>query len=234
MTERVGRMLEGQQEFVADASHQLRTPLTGLRLQLEELQGSRLDDEGRAAAAAGLAEVDRLSAIIDELLVLSRAGEHEMPAEPIALAEAADRAQSRWQKAAGARGLRLERVSAGEGGVVLCAGSDLDRALDALVENAIVYSRWGSEVVIGDGPGTIEVLDRGPGLGQDEQEAVFERFYRGSAGRRGPAGTGLGLPIARELAAGWGGAVTISNRVGGGARAVLELPLAPATVGAAR
>ncbi len=234
MTERVGRMLDGQQEFVADASHLLRTPLTGLRLQLEELQGSRLDGEGRAAAAAGLAEVDRLSAIIDELLVLSRAGEHEMPAEPIVLAEAADRAQSRWQKAAAARGLRLERASEGEGAVVLCAGSDLDRALDALIENAILYSRRGSEVVIADGPGTIEVLDRGPGLGQDEQEAVFERFYRGSAGRRGPAGTGLGLPIARELAAGWGGAVTISNRADGGARAVLELPLAPATVGADR
>ena len=157
-----------------------------------------------------------------------------MPAELIVLAEAADRAQSRWQKAAAARGLRLERASAGEGGVVLCAGSDLDRALDALVENAILYSQRGSEVVIADGPGTIEVLDRGPGLGQDEQQAVFERFYRGSAGRRGPAGTGLGLPIARELAAGWGGAVTISNRAGGGARAVLELPLAPATVGAGR
>jgi signal transduction histidine kinase len=234
MTDRVGRMLEGQREFVADASHQLRTPLTGLRLQLEEVESSRLDADGRGAADAALAEVDRLSAIVDELLVLSRAGEHDMPAEPIVLAEAADRAVARWERAAAARDVRLARDSRGPGQVVLCAGSDLDRAIDALVENAILYSRRGSEVVIADGLGTIEVLDRGPGLGPEEQEAVFDRFYRGSAGRRGPAGTGLGLPIARELAAGWGGAVRISNRDGGGARAVLELPLAPATVEADR
>ncbi len=75
----------------------------------------------------------------------------------------------------------------------------------------------------------------GPGLGQDEQRGgASSASIAASAGRQGPAGTGLGLPIARELVAGWGGAVTISNRDGGGARAVLELPLAPATVGAGR
>ncbi len=192
MTGRLGRMLAGQREFVADASHQLRTPLTGLRLQLEELEHGARDDDARQAAGAALAEVDRLSAIVDELLVLSRAGEHEMPAEPVELAAAADRLVVRWGKAADARGIRLRRSPSGAG-VVLCAGSDLDRALDALVENAIVYSSPGGEVVIGDRPGAIEVLDRGPGLEPGEQEAVLERFYRGSAGKRGPAGTGLGL-----------------------------------------
>ena len=62
------------------------------------------------------------------------------------------------------------------------------------------------------------MLDRGPGLDPGEEEAVFERFHRGRAGRAGPPGTGLGLPIARELCARWGGDVTLANREGGGAR----------------
>ncbi len=73
------------------------------------------------------------------------------------------------------------------------------------------------------GPGRIEVLDEGPGLEAGEEEAVFERFSRGSAGRRGPGGTGLGLPIARELTRQWGAEVTLSNRAGGGLCAVIEV-----------
>ena len=74
------------------------------------------------------------------------------------------------------------------------------------------------------GPGQIEVRDRGPGLAPGEEEAVFERFHRGSAGRRGPAGTGLGLPIARELIRRWGGEVILTNDPAGGAVARVTLP----------
>ena len=76
---------------------------------------------------------------------------------------------------------------------------------------------------IGVAPGEIEILDEGPGLEPGEEEAVFERFSRGSAGRRGPSGTGLGLPIARELTRQWGGEVTLRNRDGRGLRAVIGL-----------
>ena len=71
------------------------------------------------------------------------------------------------------------------------------------------------------------MLDRGPGLSDEDLEAVFERFHRGVAGRAGPNGTGLGLPIARELARRWGGDVTLANRDGGGARATLTVPPFP-------
>ena len=100
MTGRVGRMLGSQREFVADASHELRTPLTGLRLQLEEIEHIARTGEEREAAEAALHEVDRLAAIVEELLVLSRAGEHELPAERIELSDAADRAAGRWERAA--------------------------------------------------------------------------------------------------------------------------------------
>jgi signal transduction histidine kinase len=225
MTGRVGRMLDSQREFVADASHELRTPLTGLRLQLEEIEHLADDGEEREAAAAALREVDRLAAIVEELLVLSRAGEHELPAERIELGAAADRAAERWQRAAEAKDIRLTRRS-GAGSTVSAAGADLDRALDSLIENAIVYSPAGGEVEIVDGSGAIAVRDRGPGLAPGEEEAVLERFYRGRAGRQGAEGTGLGLPIAAELAGQWGGTVAMSNRAGGGAEARLTLPVA--------
>ena len=127
--------------------------------------------------------------------MLSRAGEHELPAERIDLADAADRAAGRWQRAADAKRIRLLRRS-GAGSTVSAAAADLDRALDSLIENAIVYSPTGSEVEIVDGPGAIAVRDRGPGLAPGEEEAVLDRFFRGRAGRQGPEGTGLGLAIA--------------------------------------
>ena len=104
--------------------------------------------------------------------------------------------------------------------------ADFERALDALIENAIAYSPRGSEITIAVAPDRIEVLDRGPGLEAGEEEAVFERFHRGSAGT-GTKGTGLGLSIARELSGEWGGSVTLQNREGGGVRAMLELPRVP-------
>jgi signal transduction histidine kinase len=231
MTNRVGRLLASQREFVADASHQLRTPLTGLRLQLEEIQHSDLDADGRVAADAAIHEVDRLALIVRELLVLSRAGEHELPAERLDLGELGDRAAVRWAKAAEAKGVRLRRESVGPGAEAEGATSDLDRALDALIENAIAYSPPGTEITVSDDAGGIEIVDSGPGLEPGEEDAVLERFYRGRAGRQGPEGTGLGLPIARELAAQWGGSVTLSNRAGGGACARVDLPTQPLDAG---
>jgi signal transduction histidine kinase len=228
MTQRVRRMLRGQQDFVADASHQLRTPLTGLRLRLEALAESCRDgDPSAAELQAALREIDRLSLIVEELLILSRAGEHELPAEQADLGEAARRAAERWRHSAEERGIEME-VRRGEGSALAwCATHDLDRSLDALLENALRYSPAGAAVTIDAGPGLVEVLDRGPGLAAGEEEAVFERFRRGSAGRRGPGGTGLGLPIARELTRQWGGDVTLSGREGGGTRATIRLPRGP-------
>jgi signal transduction histidine kinase len=224
MTQRIRRLLRVQQDFVADASHQLRTPLTGLRLRLENLADRKAGDEATAAELeASMGEVDRLAQIVDELLILSRAGEHELPGERIDLGEAASRAADRWRRTAGKRGIEIATGADGAA-TAWCARPDLDRSIDALVENALRYSPAGSTVTIAAEPGRLEVLDRGPGLEAGEEEAVFERFSRGSAGKRGPSGTGLGLPIARELTRQWGGDVTLRNRGRGGLRAVIEVP----------
>ncbi|MGH2936908.1 MAG: ATP-binding protein [Solirubrobacterales bacterium] len=224
MTGRVRRLLRVQQDFVADASHQLRTPLTGLRLRLEAL-GERLraDPPAVEEVDAAMLEIDRLSQMVDELLILSRAGEHDRPGEAVVLGDVARRAAERWHAAAAAHGVELELGIDGAAASAWIAPPDLDRALDAVVENALLYSPAGSTVTIGHGPDSIEVLDRGPGLASGEEEAVFERFRRGSAGRRGPSGTGLGLAIARELTRQWGGDVRLEPREGGGLRAVIEV-----------
>ena len=209
MGARLERLVESQREFVADASHQLRTPLAGLQLRLEEAQATGDPEEIEAA----LKEVDRLSAMVSELLLLSQAGEVDAPAEEIDLGAAARKAAARFD----------ERVSALSGAPtppVHCAPADLERTLDALVENALHYG--GGTVTLVARPGAIDVLDDGPGIDAQELEAVFERFHRGKAGRAGPPGTGLGLPIARELMRRWGGDVTLANREGGGAAATIS------------
>ena len=225
MTRRLERLLRSQQQFVADASHQLRTPLTGLRLRLEEAR----EAPSRASAAheldAATMEVDRLAQTVEELLVLSRAGERDRPADAVDLLAVAEAAAERVRPMATAQDVALAVVADGDELGAVCPRVDLDRALDALVENALDYGRRGGVVEIAAARGRIEVRDRGPGPAPGEGEAMFERFRRGraaSADRTG--GTGLGLPIARELARAWGGDATLAARPGGGALATLTIP----------
>jgi signal transduction histidine kinase len=224
MTDRLATALQAQRQFVADASHQLRTPLTGLRLRLEEARAESGDPSAREEIDHGIREVDRLSAMVEELLVLSRAGESGSlaEAETIDLASEAQAAERRWAGPAREGGVGLS-VSHSNGALpVKCSRPAVERAIDALVENAIRYSPAGAEVEVIAGSGRLEVLDRGPGLEPGEEELVLRRFHRGSAGRRGPSGTGLGLAIAQELAGTWGGRLEIANRDDdGGVRASL-------------
>ena len=122
MTERLERLLASQREFVADASHQLRTPLSGLRLRLEEARAATADPEAHEEIDAGLRELDRLSAMVSELLVLSQAGEVDAPPEQVDLEDAARRAEARWDGAGGG-----SVRSSGEPADALVPRADLDR-----------------------------------------------------------------------------------------------------------
>lgn len=239
MTARIARLIHAQSDFVADASHQLRTPLTGLRLRLEEAKAS-VDpaSAGDAAAApdaaaaaseidAGIREVDRLAHTVEELLLLSRAGERQLEGGSLDLRRVADSAVDRWQATAQHRGIALAHEANGSAATAWCARPDLERALDTLIENGVHYAPADTTVTIATGPGLIEVRDRGPGVAPEERELVFERFHRGRAGRSGPSGSGLGLSIARELAREWNGEVTLEDRPGGGTIARLSLPQDP-------
>jgi signal transduction histidine kinase len=223
MATRLGRLLEAQRRFVADASHQLRTPLTGLRLRIEEARDAPTREAAGAELDAADAELDRMGLVVEELLVLGRAGERELPGERVALDAVVRGAGERWRAAAAAAGAEL-RTSVVDAGVVWAAADDLDRALDALVENAVAYGASGGEIVVAAEGTTLAVRDRGPGFAAGEEEAVRERFHRGAAGQAGPPGTGLGLAIAGELGALWEGSLEVGARPGGGAEVRLAFP----------
>jgi signal transduction histidine kinase len=222
MTDRIVRLLGAQLAFVADASHHLRTPLTGLRLRLEAARSLAASSESAAEIDAALHEVDRLSATVDELLVRSRAGERRLTGTSVDPGELVSGACERWRADAIARGIVLACKTEGDPPPVWVARADVERALDALIENAVRYAPPDSRVLLAASPGRIEVLDRGPGVTPAERELVFERSRRGTAGRAGPPGHGLGLAIARELARGWGGDVELLPRRGGGTAAVIS------------
>jgi signal transduction histidine kinase len=226
MTGRLSNSLRAQREFVANASHQLRTPLTGLRLRLEAAALKSRDPQVERELTAAEHETLRLARLLSELLTL--AGERERPdPQPVDVGEAAAAACGRWQGPAGRSGHEL-RIDEGEPAEVAASAEDVAVMLDNLVENALNYSPGGTEVTIGwraDGRDVrIGVADRGPGIGGDEGRRLFERFYRGQAGRAGAPGTGLGLSVVESLARRWEGEAHLRNRTEGGALAELVLP----------
>ena len=228
MTERLGLVLDAQREFVANASHQLRTPLTGLRLRLESAAVKAGDAALGEELAAAEREVERLSRLLTALLTLAREGQGPAPGRAIALDEAAAGAHARWSDRAEQDGSRI--AVDGPEGVLACASDDdVAIVLDNLIENAIHYApaettvalRWGRT---GE-EAWLAVEDDGPGIAPGEEETLFERFARGSAGKMSP-GTGLGLAVVQMLARRWRGRATIRNRPEGGARVEVWLPAA--------
>ncbi len=226
MAERLSAVLESQRAFVADASHQLRTPLTGLRLRLEAAGERTRDPAVEHELVAAEAETERLAQLVDDLLTLA-ASEQPAKPEPTELGGAVASAAERWREPARSSGHEL-RVAGGEAVTARAPTSDLAVVLDNLIENAIKYSAAGSRIELGwaarDGTAMITVSNRGKPLGLNERERAFERFYRGSGSQPG-AGTGLGLAIVDALARRSGGESALRNQ-GDGVVAEVSFPLA--------
>jgi two-component system, OmpR family, sensor kinase len=226
MTGRLGQVLEAQREFVANASHQLRTPLTGLQLRLESAS-LKAGPELAAELEAAEQEVRRLARLLTALLTLAREGDRPPPSTAVSLGNAVEQAVERWDDRARSSGHELSAVCR-EDAVAGASPEDLAIILDNLIENALNYSPGGT-VTVECGRDAAEaylaVLDEGPGLEPGEEERIFERFARGSGGRGAP-GTGLGLALVATLARRWGGSATIANRPEGGACAEVRLPAA--------
>ena len=223
--DRLTRLLETQQEFVADASHQLRSPLAALRLRLENLAaepGVPADE-----VDSTLAEVGRLSRLVDGLLALARAEQQTGGHERVdVVAVVADRVGA-WTALADERGVALQQHIDGPA-VVAGTPGHLDQVLDNLIANAIEVAPTGSTVTLRAAPNPpcidVHVVDEGPGMTDDERERAFDRFWRSSsAGRRG---SGLGLAIVRQLVRADGGEVELRRAPTGGIDAVVRLPMA--------
>jgi len=224
MADRLERSVQSQREFVANASHQLRTPLTAMKLRLEGAIADAPNDELRTRLEAADREVDRLSGIVDRLLVMAREIE-EGRSTHVDLREAMDRAVARWNERAGDRDSTV--VSRGDGGSARVDPTDLDQILDNLLDNATAYAPGEVTLESGGSNGRVfvAVQDRGPGIAPDDLARVTERFYRGRGVSSG--GSGLGLAIARQLAEKWGGTLRVESIGGAGTRVEVHLDAAP-------
>lgn len=214
-------LLQRQQRVAADASHHLRTPLTGVRLRLEAIEDLTDQDVVREQAVVATSEVDRLTRRIEQVLELART---DASASAPELIDASAVARNRIDAAAFTaeeRGLEL-RAEIGDHVEVTCPPGTFARVLDELLGNAFAYAR--TEVRVGlrsDFTGAVLVVeDDGPGVADDEFEGIFERFTRGSAAVAG--GSGLGLALVRESARASGGDATASRSPLGGLRVTVH------------
>ncbi len=222
MANRLESTVRAQREFVANASHQLRTPLTGMKLRLETAIAEATSEELKRQLEAAEHEVDRLADIVDRLLVMARRIEQGEPTH-VDVGPAVARAIARWEERAERQGATLSAT--GDGGVAQGDDADLDQILDNLIDNALAHAPGPIEVETGrvDDRIFLAVQDQGPGIPPAEVGRVTERFYRGRGAP--PGGSGLGLAIVRDLAEKWGGSILVQNREDGGSR--IEVRLRP-------
>jgi len=228
---RLEELVNAQEQFVADASHELRSPLTALRLRLEMLEGE-VDGPASADLEAAEGEVRRLSRLVGGLLNLARADRAPGGgAATIDVDPALDRRAETWSAVATERGVSIEVE---HGGLRVRATPDhLDQMLDNLLANACDAAPPGSTIrlrsnpiALHDGPRTVElhVIDRGPGLTAEQRAHALDRFWRARTTRTELGGSGIGLAIVQKLARADGGDVELCEATPQGLDAVITLP----------
>ena len=226
MLDRLESSAARQRAFVADAAHELRSPVAALRASVEIAQ-----EHPEAYTAAELAddlasEVQRLDRLVDDLLVLARLGATTARRETVDLRELVDGVVPGSVLAAGVSrpaGAPVPRVETIGAGTAATDPSAAGRAVRNLVDNALRHAS--SRVLLQVSDGQVVVVDDGPGIAAVDRERVFERFTRLEDGRqRDAGGSGLGLSIAREVVRELGGDVSLDEAPGGGVRATVSLP----------
>ena len=233
MLERLEVGFEAQRRFTADASHELRSPISRLRAELEvTLRRPRTAAEYDETLRSCLDEVTRIQSLIEELLELARIDSRQEPPppEPVPLREIVDAAMSAAGPAAAERRVTLAAIAPHDV-LVSTTGGAAKVALTNIVDNAVKFSPPGGTVTVAvtalADEAVIAVSDTGPGVSSDDAERLFERFYRGKASRASDApGFGLGLAISRELVERHGGRISVEALPGKGATFSVHLPRA--------
>jgi len=220
--ERVATSVEGQRRFVADAAHQMKTPLAGMKMQAELAARAAGGDELKVRLGQIRAGADRADHLVQRLLALARADEAAVaakPAEIVDLVAAASGACAALASQASDKSIDFGFEH--EGGEAILSGDAVlvGELVSNLAENAIKYTPAGGRVTVrvrGGAAPVLEVEDTGPGIAPAERARVFERFYRVPGS--GAAGAGLGLPLVKAVAARHGARVEIGEGEGGGCR----------------
>lgn len=242
MAERTETLVHAHRGWVADVSHQLRTPLTALRLRLDVLAGEAAEAAaGRPGGPAGQGpdlaaelagvqeEIERLSRLVDGLLAVARAESVVARREAVPVAEVVAERVAAWEPLAHERGQELVAVGTGDGraGSASLAPGDLEQILDNLIANALTAVPNGGHVRVEDSADRgrdrviLRVIDDGPGMTEEAKQAAFRRFGTSSG-----SGSGLGLAIVDRLVAANGGEVRLADTAGGGLTVVVGLPAA--------
>ncbi|MET8948190.1 HAMP domain-containing sensor histidine kinase [Streptomyces sp. NPDC004542] len=217
---RLQHLLQAQQGFASEASHQLKTPLTALRLRLENFE-PYLDPRAHPSLDETIGEVERLSRMVHGLLALARLENAATTPEPVdADGVLAERA-AMWAPLAAEQQVTITLTGPAVGRVWAIPGA-VEQIIDNLVANALRFSPPGTSITLARAPAAdLHVIDQGPGMPQSDRERAFDRFWRAADSPHD--GTGLGLPIVRHLVRASGGDITLHAAPGGGLDAHVRL-----------
>jgi signal transduction histidine kinase len=239
MLGRLDRAFAAQRQMIADASHELRSPLAIIQINLDAVLSRDDVDaaERRRASTVTARATQRMGSLIEDLLAAARRAAPAFTDTDVDLGLVAGEAADAFALLAEGDGVRLERRITPVPGVIGDPEA-LRRAVDNLLSNAVRVSPAGAEIVLATGRrggwAFLAVRDNGPGIAPEHQERVFDRFWRGTDGtRRRDRGTGLGLAIVRQVVESHGGSVALHSAPGEGATFVLWLPLRTAGPGSA-
>ena len=225
-------------EFTADASHELRTPVSLIRTEAElALRRARGEAEYKESLRHILLEAERTTALIEQLLALARAdsGRETLHLQPVELRQTLSSVAAGWQQVATIRNLQFSSRLKNSDLFVLGDETLLRRLADILLDNAFKYTSAPGSVQMSlastGESAVITVRDSGVGIAEEEQSKIFERFYRVDKARsREQGGSGLGLAIAQWIVSQHRGSIEVESRTGDGATFRVELPLIPAPV----
>lgn len=224
MAERMQSLVRSHQVWVADVSHQLRTPLTALRLRLDVLATEEEDSETVAELSGALEEIARLSRLVDGLLAVARAEGDVSRRELVDVGQVAAERVAAWEPVARERRIEVHLASTPNTAARLGSGH-LDQVLDNVLANALEAvpdaGRIRVQVARSDGRVHLRVIDDGPGMDERAKEAAFHRFANHAA-----RGNGLGLAIVHRLVSADGGSVRLVDTPGGGLTVELDFPAA--------
>ncbi|MDI6105585.1 HAMP domain-containing sensor histidine kinase [Actinoplanes sp. NEAU-A12] len=220
---RLQELIAAQRSFVGHASHQLKTPLTALRLRLENLEPD-ITAGGEANLRAALREADRLATLVDTLLAMTRSEHRTTPCEPVTISATVAARAAVWGPVAEDRGVTLTTTGPGDVTAQVIPGA-LEQILDNLIANALDVAPPGTAVTItwhSDGAtAELHVIDAGPGLSDEHRAQALRPFWRAPDARQG--GTGLGLALVEKLAEAGGGRCRLDGAEPTGIDAVVAL-----------
>ena len=231
---RLAASFDTQRAFVADAAHELRSPLTALKLQLSLLERAPDEAARREALHALAGGIDRAARLVEQLLALARseAGAPALVPQPLDLAETVRRAIADTLALARSRGVDLALQGGEEGILVQGDAAGLAALMRNLADNAVRHAPAGSTVQLAlaraaDGAALLTVDDAGPGIPPAHRERVFDRFVRRAGRDDATTGSGLGLAIVRNVAHAHGATVELGDSPLGGLRATVRFPASP-------